>query len=162
MPENADIDLHLRHVAAQNAVVIDKFRADDISTLRLEESNSVGEFTRRLSKWTKLHGLTIEGGKINDADLVTLDSIKQLHFLWLKRLSFSAEMFAKLNVLKRLQVLQIEDCEQLNQIVQSLPVMPELATMRLEGRGDHWLDGRSIAALAKQPCCRSLTCRPVK
>lgn len=151
VPADAVIDLHLRPISAQCPSVIDKFAPDDISTLRVEDSNVVGEIARRLSKWTKIHALTIDGGKIKDVELDNLDNIKGLDFLWLKRLSFSGAAFARLNLLKHLHVLQVEDCPQLNQILQNLPIMPELTTLRLEARGDNWLESKSIAALAKQP-----------
>ena len=151
VPADAVIDLHLRPISAQSPSVIDKFAPDDISTLRVEDSNVVGQIARRLSKWTKIHALTVDGGKINDAELAYLDNIKGLDFLWLKRLSFSGAVFARLNLLNHLHVLQVEDCPQLNQILQNLPIMPELTTLRLEARGDNWLESKSIAALAKQP-----------
>lgn len=151
VPTGEAIDLHLRSMAAKCPSVIDKFAPDDISTLRVENSNAVGEITRRLSKWTKIHALTIEGGKIIDEELANFDNIKGLDFLWLKRLSFNAEIFAKLQVLKRLETLQIEDCKQLNQILQNLPVLPKLKFLRIEARGNDWLESKSIAALARQP-----------
>lgn len=151
VPADEVIDLHLRPVSAQCPSLIDKFNPEDISTLRVENSNAVGEITRRLSKWTKIHALTIEGGKIIDEELANFDNIKGLDFLWLKRLSFNAEIFAKLKVLKRLDTLQIEDCKQLNQILQNLPVLPKLRFLRLEARGSDWLESKSIAAIARQP-----------
>jgi serine/threonine protein kinase len=151
VPADEVIDLHLRPVSAQCPSLIDKFDPEDISTLRVENSNAVGEITRRLSKWTKIHALTIEGGKIIDEELANFDNIKGLDFLWLKRLSFNAEIFAKLQVLKRLDTLQIEDCKQLNQILQNLPVLPKLKFLRIEARGNDWLESKSITALARQP-----------
>ncbi len=151
VPADEVIDLHLRPVSAQCPSLIDKFDPEDISTLRVENSNAVGEITRRLSKWTKIHALTIEGGKIIDEELANFDNIKGLDFLWLKRLSFNAEIFAKLQVLKRLDTLQIEDCKQLNQILQNLPVLPKLKFLRIEARGNDWLESKSITAIARQP-----------
>ncbi len=151
VPVNEVIDLHLRPVSAQCPSLIDKFNPEDISTLRVENSNVIGEITRRLSKWTKIHALTIEGGKITDEDLANFDNIKGLDFLWLKRLSFNGKIFAKLNALNRLETLQIEDCKQLNQIMQNLPLLPKLKFMRLEARGNDWLESKSIAAIARQP-----------
>ncbi len=151
IPADDKIDLHLNSRGAQCPSLIDKFAPEEISTLRVDHSKSIGEITSRLSKWTKLHAITIEGGKIKEADLATLDNIKQLDSLWIKRLAFSAEIFSQLKVLNRLKTLQIEDCNQLNQIMQKLPVMPKLEIIRLESRGDDWLESKSIAAMAKQP-----------
>lgn len=155
-PAEENIDLHLDSVVDDCPSLVDKLKAEDIFSLRLESLEKAGEVTRRLSKWTNLHSLTIDGGQITDAELETLDQLKTLKHLWLKKLSFDWKLFVRLKVLKQLDTLEIEDYKQFNELLLNLPTMPKLEHMRLEGSGKNWLTERSIASLARQPKLKTI------
>jgi serine/threonine-protein kinase len=151
VPKEEAIDLHLRSMAAQCPSVIDKFAPDDIRHLTCGKFKCGWRNHQTSKQVDKDSCPNNRRGEITDEELVNFDNVKGLDFLWLKRLSFNAETFAKLKVLKRLDTLQLEDCKQLNQILQNLPVLPNLKFLRIEAHGNDWLESESIAAMARQP-----------
>ncbi|MBP9094060.1 serine/threonine protein kinase [bacterium] len=155
-PAEENIDLHLDSIVDDCPSLVDKLKADDIFSLRLDSLEKAGEVTKRLSKWTNLHSLTIDGGQITDAELETLDQLKTLKHLWLKKLSFDWKLFVRLKVLKQLDTLEIEDYTQFNELLLNLPTMPKLELLRLEGDGKNWLTEKSIASLARQPKLKAI------
>lgn len=155
-PENERIDLHLDSIVDDCPSLIDKLAAEDIYSLRLESLEKVAVVIKRLGKWTNLNSLTIDGGQIADAELETLDQLKTLKHLWLKKLSFDWKLFVRLKVLKQLQTLEIEDYKQFNELLLNLPTMPKLEHLCLEGSGKNWLTEKSIASLARQPKLKTI------
>ncbi len=155
-PANEKIDLHLDSVVDDCPSLIDKLAAEDIYSLRLESLEKAAVVIKRLSKWTNLNSLTIDGGQINDSELETLDQLKTLKHLWLKKLSFDWKVFVRLKVLTQLDILEIEDYKQFNELLLNLPIMPKLEQLRLEGSGKNWLTEKSIASLARQPNLRAI------
>lgn len=151
VPEEEKVDLHFDSLLDTCPTLVDKIAPDDISSVRLQNLDSVGAVTTRLSKWSNLHTLTIDGGETTNDDLASFDQIKNLNHLWIKRQTFDWNVFVQLRVLKQLQWLEIEDYKQLNELLQNLPTLPKLENLRLEGKGKNWLTGRSIAALGKHP-----------
>lgn len=156
LPANEEVNLHLNYLLVKYPALIDKFAPEDISTVRIENIDSSGAMIERLSHWTKLYSITIDGGQINGSDLGYFDKLTHLTDIWLKRLTLDWKSFVKLKLLSQITKLQIEDCLELNNIVQNLPVMPNLKTIYLESRGNRWLNGKSIAALARQPHLKAL------
>lgn len=155
-PVNERIDLHLDSIVDDCPSLIDKLAAEDIYSLRLESLEKVAVVIKRLSKWTNLNTLTIDGGQIADAELETLDQLKTLKHLWLKKLSFDWKLFVRLKVLKQLDTLEIEDYKQFNELLLNLPTMPKLEHLCLEGSGKNWLTEKSIASLARQPKLKTI------
>ncbi|MFA6208259.1 MAG: serine/threonine-protein kinase [Candidatus Obscuribacterales bacterium] len=156
LPANEEVNLHLNYWLAKYPALLDKFAPEDISTVRIESIDSSGAMIERLSHWTKLYSLTIEGGRLNGSNLGYFDKLTHLTDIWLKRLTFDSKAFGKLKLLSHISNLQIEDCPDLKMIIQSLPVMPALKTLYIEARGENWLDSKSIAALAKQPQLKTI------
>jgi serine/threonine protein kinase len=156
LPANEEVNLHLNYWLAKYPALLDKFAPDDISTVRIENIDSGGALIERLSHWTKLYSLTIDGGHLNGCDLSYFDKLTHLTNIWLKRLTFDWKAFVKLKLLSHISNLQIEDCPDLKMIIQNLPVMPALKTLYIEARGEHWLDSTSIAALARQPQLKTI------
>lgn len=156
VPANENIDLHLDSIVDDCPSLIDKLAAEDIYSLRLESLEKVAVVIKRLGKWTNLNSLTIDGGQIADAELETLDQLKTLKHLWLKKLSFDWKLFVRLKVLKQLHTLEIEDYKQFNELLLNLPNMPKLEVLSLEGSGKNWLTEKSIASLARQPKLKTI------
>lgn len=151
LPFDENVDMHFDAILDTCPKLVDKIAPEDIYSLRLQNLDSVGSVTTRLSKWSNLHMLTIDGGETTNDDLASFDQIKNLNHLWIKRQTFDWNVFVQLRVLKQLQWLEIEDYKQLNELLQNLPTLPKLENLRLEGKGKNWLTGRSIAALGKHP-----------
>jgi len=129
---------------------IDKFSPDDISTLRLDDLAAAELVLTRMTKWNQLRELILAGGDIAPAGLHALDKLKSLSQLRLKKIDFDWKTFTELNCLKRLSLLQVENCIDINELVQHLPTMPKLQTLDLRGSKQDWLNMASLRAIAKQ------------
>jgi hypothetical protein len=100
--------------------------------------------------------LNLDGGRIKDSDLPSLDKIENLRSLWLKRLTFNSKPFSRLNTLSHLHDLRLEKCANIDKTIQDLPPMPKLNTLILVNYGDDWLSEDGIRALAKHKNLRTL------
>ena len=156
LPAEENVDLHFDALLDTCPKLVDKIAPEDIYSLRLQNLDSVGSVTKRLSKWSNLQMLTIDGGETTNDDLASFDQIKNLNHLWIKKQTFDWKAFTQLQVLQQLQWLQIEDYKQLNELLQNLPILPKLEKLRLEGKGKNWLTGKSIAALGKHPRLKAI------
>ncbi|CAN5565740.1 hypothetical protein BH11CYA1_BH11CYA1_42870 [soil metagenome] len=156
-PAEQSISLHLGSKVSDYPKLVDKFAPEDIASIRLENHSSVGKVTERLKRWTRLTALTIDGGNIKDSDLASFDKIKNLDFLWLKRLRFDYKKFVVLDCLNRIEDMQLEDCPQVNDILMNLHPMPKLAVLSLEGRGNDWIEPAAILAISRHANLKTLS-----
>jgi hypothetical protein len=156
IPANENIYLRLNHYLKKCPSLLDKFQPNDVFTLHLDSLDDVGEATRRLGRWSKLQVLNLDGGRIKDSDLPSLDKIENLRSLWLKRLTFNSKPFSRLNTLSHLHDLRLEKCANIDKTIQDLPPMPKLNTLILVNYGDDWLSEDGIRALAKHKNLRTL------
>lgn len=156
LPADEEVNLHLNYLINKYPAVINKFAPEDISTARIESIESSKSIIKRLSQWSNLYSLTLDGGQLKSVDLTDFDKLHRLNNIWLKRITFDWKLFVKMKLLNQITNLQLEDCPDLKMIIQNLPVMPALKTLYIEARGEHWLDSKSISALAKQPHLKAL------
>ncbi|MBP9094061.1 protein kinase [bacterium] len=157
IPEELGVYLRLNSIINQCPELIDKIAVDDIDNLRLNDLKPASPVLERLARWTNLTKLTIDNDILSDADLTSLDKLKNLRSLEIRSFTFNWKPFTELKLLKHLNTLHLSKSEQLNPILQNLPPLPALQTLELSGQVDQWLTARSVAALAKQTNLRVLS-----
>jgi serine/threonine protein kinase len=157
IPEELGVYLRLNSIINQCPELIDKIAVDDIDNLRLNDLKPDSPVLERLARWTNLTKLTIDNDSLSDADLTSLDKLKNLRSLEIRSFAFNWKPFTELELLKRLHTLHLSNSEQLNPILQNLPTLPALKTLELSGQTDQWLTESSVSALAKQTNLRMLS-----
>lgn len=156
IPANENIYLRLNYYLNKCPSIADKFQANDIYTLHLITVEDAGAVTKRLGRWKNLRVLNLDGGRITDSDLTSLDKIANLQSLWLKRLVFDSKAFSRLGTLSHLKSLRLESCENIDQTIKELPPMPSLNSLTLVHQGDSWLSENGIRALSKHKNLKTL------
>jgi len=156
IPSEADVYLRLNSIVSQCPSIIDKIAVADITSLRLDDLKPAQPVLERLAKWTNLRTLAIDNDLLSDADLASLDKQKRLSSLSLKTYTLNWKLLTRLKLLYSLNSLQLSNCEQINNILENLPVLPNLKTVELSGQADQWLSKSGIGALAKQPNLKTL------
>ncbi len=155
-PADKPVTLGISQNIAAYPDFLSKIAPDDISTLRMRDIIPADPILKRIAKWRALGFLILDGCSIELPGLLCLNELQHLTHLAMKKVTFNTADFSRLAILRRLEWLAVENCTEVNELMQALPVMPRLHTLDLRGYKENWLTIKSLRAIARQKSIKTL------